>query len=114
MEAATPIVQKIAFLAKRLESARTLVQTGAVTPGLRPDTYRVVSPANGHHLVRLAGPDQTPDCTCHDFHFRGRRLDGWCKHRLAVELYLAAHPAPQSPQFLSPEERLERDLAELF
>ena len=114
MEAATPIVQKIEFLAKRLESARTLVQTGAVTPGLRPGTYTVGSPINGHHLVQLAGPDQTPDCTCQDFHFRGRQLDGWCKHRLAVELYLAAHPAQQSPQSLTPEERLERDLAELF
>ena len=114
MEAATPIVQKVEFLAKRLESARTLVQTGAVTPGLRPDTYSVVSQATGHHLVRLGGQDQTPDCTCQDFRFRGRRLDGWCKHRLAVELYLAARPAPQNPQALSPEERLERDLAELF
>ena len=114
MEAATPIVQKIEFLAKRLESARALVQTGAVTPGLRPDTYRVCSPVNEHHLVRLGGQDQAPDCTCQDFRFRGRQLDGWCKHRLAVELYLAAHPAQQSLQSLNPGERLERDLAELF
>ena len=45
MEAATPIAQMIEFLAKRPESARTLVQTEAVTPGLRLDTYRVGSPA---------------------------------------------------------------------
>ena len=109
-----PIVQKIRSLSKRLESAQVLASQGLVTPVRRPDQYAVSSSPEWSHRVRAGRQDNPPGCTCQDFHYRSWQLDSWCKHRLAVELYLAAHPAPQSPQALNPVERLERDLAELF
>ena len=115
MAIATPIVPKIQSLAKRLESARALVEAGAVVPASRADFFTVLSSTQGSYLVSSGWLDQEPKCACPDFQYRGQQLDGWCKHRLAVELYVERQPVTPAPRALSATEReqLERDLADL-
>ncbi len=119
MTKAMPIVQKIQCLAKRLESARDLVERDSVAPAGLPDLFMVSSSANTRHRVCSGRLDQAPECACPDFRYRGESLDGWCKHRLAVELYLEGQPAesvsggPRNAPARS-QGQLERELVELF
>ena len=74
----TPITQ-IEALAERLEKAREIV--GQVSPVLGLDGHHVVAGSDGHYLVNGL-------CSCPDAKHRSELHKGFCKHRLAVYLYL--------------------------
>ena len=76
----TPITQ-IEALAERLEKAREIV--GQVSPVLGLDGHHVVAGSDGHYLVN-------GHCTCPDARYRKDLHKGWCKHRIAVEVYREA------------------------
>ena len=108
------IVQTIHALANRLESAQALVRDDAVQPTTRPDLFMVGSPAAGSHRVTTGKDDRPAECTCQDFRFRGRELRGWCKHRLAVEIFVQARAEEQAALDQRNQQVLERELADLY
>ena len=114
MEMPAPIVQTIQSLAKRLESAQELVRRDAVKPTDRPDLFRVGYSGSSSHEVGTGSSSQPAGCTCPDYRFRGSQLGGWCKHRLAVEIYVGAHPEAAKLTEQAAREKLERDIADLF
>ena len=75
--AVTPVTQ-IDALAARLAKARALVDQVSPTG---KEVYEVASGDDRHYLVN-------GHCTCPDSRFRRELHKGYCKHRLAVYLYL--------------------------
>lgn len=78
----SPIAQ-IRGMQKRLNRAEQLVADNAVHPVLGVEGQYVVHTEHGYHLVNGS-------CTCEDAEYRQDIHRGWCKHRLAVELYKEA------------------------
>lgn len=81
-EGASPIVQKIEALAARLVRARMILATGAVS--YQGNGTWAVTSSDGSKTYEV-NTDRL-ECTCPD-HARRELHKGWCKHRLAVELY---------------------------
>jgi hypothetical protein len=76
-------VKQIDALYARLEKAREIVATGKVHP---------IVGMEGHYAVECSGIDDgmylvNGICTCVDAQQRTNLHHGWCKHKLAVELF---------------------------
>ena len=100
-------VKQITELYKRLGRAREIADDGRVYPVLGQEAVYVVQGNSGFYVVDGDG------CTCPDAAFGAPLHHGYCKHRLAVCIYVESHAAP----FTGPDGRdgdLEVKLAELF
>ena len=74
-------VQQIESLYKRLEKAREIATQGKVHPIIGKEGHFVVqSSTGGFYLVN-------DTCGCPDATNRADTHKGWCKHKLAVEIY---------------------------
>jgi predicted nucleic acid-binding Zn finger protein len=73
-------VQQIEALAARLEKARQLVADGKVHPITGMDDHYIVQGSAGYYLVNAV-------CACQDAQHRSEIHKGWCKHKLAVEIF---------------------------
>jgi hypothetical protein len=84
-------VQQIEVLHQRLVKAREIVAAGKVHPivGLEAH-YTVEASKGGFYLVN-------GECTCPDAQERADIHWGWCKHKLAVELF------KETPKAKTPE-----------
>ena len=86
-------VQQIEYLHQRLEKAREIVADGKVYPVLNQDGHYVVQASDGQGFYAV-----NAECCCQDSQHRTEVHHGWCKHRLAVELYLAAQTTTETEQ----------------
>jgi hypothetical protein len=115
-------VQPIESLYQRLEKAKEIVQQGKVHPIVGMDDHFIVQGNAGYYLINAI-------CTCADAQERTDIHHGWCKHKLAVELFkeMPKEEKPKaskrakassngSPHISTPEEREqhEREVADLF
>jgi hypothetical protein len=74
-------IRQIKFLYARLEKAREIVAAGKVHPIVGMDKHYAVESSKGDfYLVNGT-------CTCIDAQQRADLYHGWCKHKLAVELF---------------------------
>jgi predicted nucleic acid-binding Zn finger protein len=81
-------VKQIEALHERLEKARQIVAEGKVHPIVGISSEWVVQGREGYYLVNGA-------CTCVDSLERSEIHHGWCKHKLAVEIY-KGNPDPKA------------------
>lgn len=94
-ESMTNIISKIEALSQRLERAREIVESGLVED-IGGGIYIVLSQrGKEHYTVDPHG------CECADCFQRFDLTKGYCKHRLAVELFKEAQTESKT---LSPEE----------
>jgi hypothetical protein len=102
-------IKQIESLYQRLEKARSIVAAGKVHPITGTTDHYVVEASNGNHYLVNAV------CTCVDAQQRGDIHHGWCKHKLAVELFKET-PKEEAPKASppTPKEELESKIAELF
>jgi hypothetical protein len=109
-------IQQIEALAKRLEKARQLVAEKKVHPLINLENHYVVEASSGFGFYLVNGA-----CTCQDAKDRSELHRGFCKHRLAVEIY-KEQPKEEKPK-ASPNakgstkderEHHEREIADLF
>jgi hypothetical protein len=88
-------VKQIEALNQRLEKARDIYFSGKVHP---------IVGMEGHYAVECSRIDDgmylvNGLCTCIDAQQRIDVHHGWCKHKLAVELFREQHnPNPETPQ----------------
>lgn len=106
-------VRQIEALYKRLEKARELVASGKVHRIIGMDGHYAVESSKGDGFYLVNGT-----CGCSDAGHRSDTHKGWCKHKLAVELYREQQgageaPTPTTASSYSEEER-KRDLDDLF
>ena len=83
------IVDKIEAVHERLQRARELFENGNVQPVIGMEAHFTVSSSEGKGTYLVNG-----ECTCPDYEHRQYLNGRLCKHRLAVHLYLEAHPEP--------------------
>ncbi len=81
MTTALSPIKQIQALNARLDKAKTLV--AEVHPIVGMDDHYAVKGCTGYYLV-------SSECTCQDAQHRCELHKGWCKHRLAVELFKEA------------------------
>ena len=99
-------VKQITELYKRLERAHELVDEERVFRVAGREDVHIVQGSSGYYLVGEDG------CTCEDAKFGAGLHHGYCKHRLAVCLYVESHaPAEPVPVF---HDDLDERLADLF
>ena len=77
------LTKKIAAQAQRLEAAKALLAIGAVHKLEGTDQWAVESETEPGKLYLVNG-----SCSCPDFTYRAKQLDGLCKHRLVMLLAL--------------------------
>jgi len=77
----SPVTQ-IESLYKRLEKAREIVAGGKVHPVLNLDNHYAVESSKGDGFYLVNGV-----CSCPDAQEREDIHKGWCKHKLAVEIF---------------------------
>jgi hypothetical protein len=109
-------IQQIESLYQRLAKAREIVAAGKVHPIVgMTDHYTVESSKGNFYLVNGT-------CSCQDAQQRIDIHHGWCKHKLAVELYKET-PKEETPKASrkasrngsSPKnEELEQKVADLY
>jgi len=100
-------VKQIEQLNKRLEKARLIVAEGKVHPVMGMDNHYTVEGRNGFFLVNDA-------CTCPDAEYRSELNKGWCKRKLAVELYKETQGEDKAKPESKVDADLESQIAELF
>ena len=109
-------IQQIESLYARLEKARVITASGKVHPIVGMDEHYAVESSKGD-LYLVNGT-----CTCIDAQERADIHHGWCKHKLAVELFKET-PQEEKPKASkkasrngsSPnDEELESKVAELY
>ena len=99
-------IKQITELYKRLERAQEIADDGRVYPVVGQEGVYVVHGNAGFYIVDGEG------CSCADASFGVPLHHGYCKHRLAVCLYVEAQALTEpSPPF---HDDLEERLAELF
>ena len=101
-------ISPIEALNVRLEKARSIVSEGKVHP---------IVGMEGHYAVECSRMDGSMylvngTCTCVDAQQRVDVHHGWCKHRLAVELYKEQEAS--RPEEAPVDEELERKIADLY
>jgi hypothetical protein len=104
-------VKQIEALNQRLEKAREIVAAGKVHP---------IVGMEGHYAVECSRIDDgmylvNGICTCLDAQQRTDLHHGWCKHKLAVELFReqqASDPKVSKP--IETERSLEDQLEDLY
>jgi hypothetical protein len=88
-------VKQIESMYARLEKARSILAAGKVHPVLGLDQHYVVQSSKGDGFYQVNGV-----CTCMDAQQRTDIHHGWCKHKLAVELFkeqIASDPKVSKP-----------------
>ena len=95
-------VQQIESLYQRLERARQL----AVHPIVGQEGHYAVEASKGGFYLVNGG------CSCQDAQHRIELHHGWCKHKLAVELFKESPPSETQAKKAS--EVLEVEIAELY
>jgi hypothetical protein len=75
-------VKQIESLYARLEKARTIFAAGKVHRILGLDEHYAVESSKGDGFYQVNGI-----CTCMDAQHRTELHHGWCRHKLAVELF---------------------------
>jgi hypothetical protein len=109
-------VKQIESLYARLEKARVIAASGKVHPIVGMDEHYTVESSKGDfYLVNGT-------CTCIDAQQRIDVHHGWCKHKLAVELFketpreetLKASKSKAKANGSSPDKELESKVAELY
>ena len=97
------IPTRIEAVHKRLGKARAIVDLKLIEQ-LEEDVYIVYSqsPNGGHYTIDTTG------CECPDVKYAGDTTAGWCKHKLAVELFKETYTDTVS------EERGKTDIEGLY
>ena len=85
-------VQQIEALTQRLEKARQLVAEGKVHPVLNLENHFAVESSKGDGMYLVNG-----HCNCPDAEQRSDLTKGFCKHRLAVEIF-KERPQTEEPK----------------
>jgi hypothetical protein len=110
--ATTPLIspiKQIESMWARLEKARSIYAEGKVHP---------IVGMEGHYAVECSRIDDgmylvNGTCTCIDAQQRTDIHHGWCKHKLAVELFKEQHPLAGNPEVAS-DRSLEDQLEDLY
>ncbi len=105
----TKPIKQIEKLHERLERARQIVADGLVHPALNQENHYVVASSgnNGFYIVN-------GECVCMDAQQRTELHHGYCKHKLAVELYKEQQEATTTELSPKDKEKLGQDLKDLF
>jgi hypothetical protein len=92
----------------RLNRAEVLVAEGKVHPVRGMEDHYIVQSSKGDvYLVNGS-------CPCSDAQFRAE-FHGWCKHKLAVELFKEAQAEIELPELVRADiEELDRKVADLY
>ena len=81
-------VKQITELHRRLERAQGIVGEGRVFPVLGREDLYIVQGSEQDYMVGASG------CSCPDAKFGAPLHHGYCKHRLAVCIYVESHGGP--------------------
>lgn len=84
-------IEQIEGLSKRLDKARQIVSDAMVFPVVGMSEHYVVQASDGNSFYLISDT-----CTCPDANERSELHKGWCKHRLAVELFKKEHEESSS------------------
>jgi hypothetical protein len=91
-------IQQIDGMTERLSKAREIFAQGHYTvQGSRGEYYLV----NG-------------ECSCSDAQYRAYLHNGWCKHRLAAQLYREAQPEGHAGVTPTESTSVDQELADLY
>ena len=100
-------VKQIEQLSQRLEKARQIVAEGKVNPIIGMDNHYTVEGCNGFYLVN-------DSCSCPDAEYRSELNKGFCKHKLAVELYRETQNEAETKVESIGDPDLESKVADLY
>ncbi len=100
-------VKQIEQLNQRLEKARQIVAEGKVNPIIGKDNHYTIEGCDGFYLVN-------DTCSCPDAEHRNELHQGWCKHRLSVELYKEIQDEAKTKAEPKVDADLEAKIADLY
>jgi predicted nucleic acid-binding Zn finger protein len=101
-------IQQIDGMTERLSKAREIFAQGRVHPLIGKEGHYTVQGSRGEYYL------VNGECSCSDAQYRAYLHNGWCKHRLAAQLYREAQPEGHAGVTPTESTSVDQELADLY